>query len=575
MPRRRGRRCSAQDGLKPEQVEFSERYQPGGTRRPPHPLTRSKGASSTTSGCAQCHSVGKPNDDGTIGTCTACHTRHTSSVAIARLPTTCGQCHLGPDHSQLEIYEESKHGVMFHAQERLLKLDAPPKTLTTRDMFVPTCATCHMSGLNGQKVTHDPSERLSYYLADSDHEAAARTSDRAQVAMKQICVQCHTRAARRSRLHRGRKGGRDHQREGAAGVGHHDRAAQGRRAERRHRSRQPIDFVYFDLWHYDGRTSKHGAFMGGADFVQWHGNYPMLARTVELRAQAEELRRQHGTRSAAPARRDWRTDHQLWIELFVAVQLRRSGRSTSFSRIRRISSARVSEYVPLVFSAAATAVLAVVVPLRRAWPTVWRDVGHLVGWLAVAGRARRRDSASRQPVLRRAHDQQPDLRGAVRRAARLHRTRPAAASPTGWSSPRRVEWAQWVLLLALGGFIGNFVFSLTDHAQNGFFNPLEWVPVVSSAFAIGFLLVPFVMRVDAAVSRGCARPCCACRRLSASPGSRFTSRRICDSPAPTLFERVLSGAPPMAPLLFPNLVVLGWIALWTWTPHLKNSRSAA
>jgi hypothetical protein len=36
------------------------------------------------------------------------------------------------------------------------------------------------------------------------------------------------------------------------------------------------------------------------------------------------------------------------------------------------------------------------------------------------------------------------------------------------------EWAHWVLLLALGGFIGNFVFSLTDHAQNGFFNPVEW-----------------------------------------------------------------------------------------------------
>jgi hypothetical protein len=57
---------------------------------------------------------------------------------------------------------------------------------------------------------------------------------------------------------------------------------------------QPIDFVFFDLWHYDDRTSKHDAFMGGADFVQWHGNYPMLARTVELRAQADELRRRHG-----------------------------------------------------------------------------------------------------------------------------------------------------------------------------------------------------------------------------------------------------------------------------------------
>jgi hydroxylamine dehydrogenase len=34
--------------------------------------------------------------------------------------------------------------------------------------------------------------------------------------------------------------------------------------------------------------------MGGADFVQWHGNYPILQKTVELKAVAEELRRQHG-----------------------------------------------------------------------------------------------------------------------------------------------------------------------------------------------------------------------------------------------------------------------------------------
>jgi hydroxylamine dehydrogenase len=70
---------------------------------------------------------------------------------------------MGPDHSQIEIYEESKDGVMFQAQERLLNLDTPLKTLTTRDMFVPTCATCHMSGINGMGITHDPSERLSFY----------------------------------------------------------------------------------------------------------------------------------------------------------------------------------------------------------------------------------------------------------------------------------------------------------------------------------------------------------------------------------------------------------------------------
>ncbi len=73
-------------GLTPEQVNFSETYQPGGTRRPPHPFVQAEGGSAMASGCDQCHSVGRPNSDGTIGSCTACHTRHTSSVRIARLP---------------------------------------------------------------------------------------------------------------------------------------------------------------------------------------------------------------------------------------------------------------------------------------------------------------------------------------------------------------------------------------------------------------------------------------------------------------------------------------------------------
>ena len=52
----------------------------------------------------------------------------------------------------------------------------------------------------------------------------------------------------------------------------------------------------FDLWHYYGRTAKHGAFMGGADFVQWHGNYELVAKSVELRQMAEELRAAHRRR---------------------------------------------------------------------------------------------------------------------------------------------------------------------------------------------------------------------------------------------------------------------------------------
>jgi hydroxylamine dehydrogenase len=53
---------------------------------------------------------------------------------------------------------------------------------------------------------------------------------------------------------------------------------------------EPIEFTEFDLWHYYGRTAKHGAFMGGADFVQWHGNYELLKLRVELDRAATDLR---------------------------------------------------------------------------------------------------------------------------------------------------------------------------------------------------------------------------------------------------------------------------------------------
>lgn len=279
-------------GLTPEQVNFSEQYQPGGTKRPPHPFVQLEGASAMTSGCEQCHSIGKPNPDGTIGSCTACHSRHTSSVELARLPTTCGQCHMGPDHSQIEIYEESKHGVMFAAQERQLNLNADPNKLTTRDMFVPTCATCHMSGINGIGVTHDPSERLSYFLANAISEKRPNYAA-AQAKMKQVCAQCHTPDIPN----------RVYQQAEQVVQTTNARVTEAKNLVDGLRSQglltgppfsNEIDFVYFDLWHYDGRTTKHGAFMGGADFVQWHGNYPMLRKMTELKSMAAELRKSHG-----------------------------------------------------------------------------------------------------------------------------------------------------------------------------------------------------------------------------------------------------------------------------------------
>jgi hypothetical protein len=34
-----------------------------------------------------------------------------------------------------------------------------------------------------------------------------------------------------------------------------------------------IDFVWFELWHHEGRRARHGASMMGPDITHWHGTY--------------------------------------------------------------------------------------------------------------------------------------------------------------------------------------------------------------------------------------------------------------------------------------------------------------
>ena len=264
-------------------------------------ITAMEGPVAVSKGCQKCHDVGKPNQDGSIGSCTACHARHAASVELARTPETCGQCHMGPDHSQLEIYHESKHGVLFNAQKAHMNLTARPKELTTKDMPVPTCATCHMSGLEGQKVTHDVTERLSYWLFAADSEKRP-TYQQGQVNMKETCLKCHTTPRIDQFYKEAEARGRLDQRAGQAGQDDHRRSSAKEKLLTPEPFDEPIEFVYFDLWHYYGRTAKHGAFMGGADFVQWHGFYEINVKLVELKKQAEELRaaRRRQGRGARP-----------------------------------------------------------------------------------------------------------------------------------------------------------------------------------------------------------------------------------------------------------------------------------
>ncbi|TAJ24947.1 MAG: hydroxylamine oxidoreductase, partial [Planctomycetota bacterium] len=108
--------------------------------------------------------IGRLNLDGSRGSCSACHSRHDFSPRRARQPENCGKCHLGPDHPQKEVYEESKHGVAYRDLIADMNLDSDQWVLGEDYTAAPTCATCHMSAntRNGEKITHDPGTRISW-----------------------------------------------------------------------------------------------------------------------------------------------------------------------------------------------------------------------------------------------------------------------------------------------------------------------------------------------------------------------------------------------------------------------------
>jgi hypothetical protein len=126
--------------------------------------------------------------------------------------------------------------------------------------------------------------------------------------------------------------------------------------------------------------------------------------------------------------------------------------------------------------------------------------------------------------------------------------------------PRSVAWARWVVLLALGGFVGNFVLSLSDHAQNGFFRPTEWVAVAGAALAVGSLAA--VLAIPDRPTRRFGFGAMAAQVGVGVLGFFFHVEANLARPMETLWEDFLYGAPAFAPLLFADLALLAALGLW-------------
>jgi len=271
--------------------------------------------------------IGRLNLDGSRGACSACHSRHDFSPRRARQPENCGKCHLGPDHPQKEIYEESKHGIAYRDLKDKMNLDAENWVLGEDYAQAPTCATCHMSANSRDRhISHDPGQRLSWtnrpplsLVMDTDAngnvvketdpekrkqlvvETAAVKRDR----MKNVCSHCHA-ADYVNAFYRqydsflvlyNEKFGKP----GSAIMS--KLAAEGLTTATPFD--EEIEWTGFYLWHHEGRRARHGASMMAPDYAHWHGSYEVAERFyMGLIPQAREIAdhaRAEGKTAAADA----------------------------------------------------------------------------------------------------------------------------------------------------------------------------------------------------------------------------------------------------------------------------------
>jgi hydroxylamine dehydrogenase len=260
--------------------------------------------------------IGRVNLDGSLGSCSACHSRHDFSPRRARQPENCGKCHLGPDHPQKEIYEESKHGVAFRDLREHMHLDAEKWVLGKDYTQAPTCATCHMSAntRNGGKVTHDPGERISWtnrppvsLVMDTDlkHKVVTETdpvrrasliTDTAEAKrgrMRDVCGHCHT-PDYISAFYK--------QYDDFIVLFNEKFAKPGQLIMNALREQklltktefdEEIEWTWFYLWHHEGRRARHGASMMAPDYAHWHGMFEVADRFyMHFIPQARELAHQ-------------------------------------------------------------------------------------------------------------------------------------------------------------------------------------------------------------------------------------------------------------------------------------------
>jgi len=279
-----------------------------------------------TTGCNSCHGtrveftdgkpqvgtwpnvgVGRQNPDSSLGSCTSCHTRHCFSIVEARKPEACDQCHLGPDHPQIEIYNESKHGTIYHAEGNSWNWTPDDHHwIAGRDYRSPTCASCHMSeGIHVSK-THDVTERLSWELQapltirPAEFEPFPAKTDwvKERRKMKSVCMQCHSKEWTLGHFNNLDSTIYNYNNIYFVPISElmNELYLTGVVSESSYFDDE-IEWEFYEFWHHEGRRARMGAAMMAPDYAWWHGFYELKYRYNRIVTMAGEIKKNNGSKN--------------------------------------------------------------------------------------------------------------------------------------------------------------------------------------------------------------------------------------------------------------------------------------
>jgi len=244
--------------------------------------------------------VGRRNPDGSLGSCTSCHTRHRFSSIEARKPEACGQCHLGPDHPQIEIYTESKHGAIYHAEGDQWNWNPNDfHWIAGRDYRTPTCAGCHMSEAQELSKSHDVTERLAWELqapltirpSEFTPFPSNTSWEMEREKMGRVCLQCHSQEWTSGHFQN-----LDRVIENYNTIYYtpvvdvlNDLYASGVLSQESYFD-EKLEWEFYELWHHEGRRARMGTAMMAPDYAWWHGFYEVKHRYVTFMEEAKRLK---------------------------------------------------------------------------------------------------------------------------------------------------------------------------------------------------------------------------------------------------------------------------------------------